>query len=153
MNTKMQASPLSLNHYQFLEFEIEPEPGYQSKPNMYPDIGGAEFKSRVTIGVREDDEEKDDFTVKLYLTATPKKKGGFPYHFKIGVQGFFTLREDFKVDDKQDFVLVNGATLLYGVLRDTLLNFTSRFEYSSVMIPTVNFLQLKGVLEKGCDEE
>lgn len=142
----MQPSPLSLDHYQLVEVEIRPENGYEAKADVYPDFDGADFESRIDFGSRADQvDEVRQFTVRLFLTGKPKEGGIFPYRFDLGVQGFFTVDPSVEPNKRIDFVLVNGAALLYGVLRDLLLTLTCRFENGPIMLPTVNFLNLKDV--------
>jgi len=124
--------------------EIKPVEGYVGEENSYPDIGGSVFESSVAVGGHKDNEEENDYTVKLYLKAEPKEEGSYPYSFEIGVQGFFSIEPEAKIkNNRKEFVLINGASMLYGISREMLLSLTSRFEHGAIMIPTVNFLNLK----------
>lgn len=138
----MKQSPLSLDHYHFIEISIVPEVGYISKEDVYPDFSDANFASKVGIGQPVDDEESDKFALRLIIEISPKSEGAFPYSIDIGVEGFFTIVDKKSVASVQDMVLVNGAAMLYGALREQIVTITSRFEYGALMLPTVNFLDM-----------
>lgn len=141
----MRQSPLQLNHYQLLEVIISPIDGYKATDdNMYPPIESAEIKANLEVGYPTDVENPDDFIVGLTLYVAPKEKNNFPYDITVGIRGFFSTLDDVVPDsEKQTFVAVNGASILYGVLRDFILSTTARFEFKSIMLPTVNFLDIK----------
>jgi len=44
----------------------------------------------------------------------------------------------------QDLVVVNGASLLWSAIREQVCNLTARMPAGAVMLPTVNFHDLKG---------
>ncbi len=48
-----------------------------------------------------------------------------------------------KLGDIQDLVVVNGASLLWSAIREQVCNLTARMPAGQVMLPTVNFHDLK----------
>ncbi len=142
----MKQSPLVLNDYQLLEIAIKPEAGYVSNGiDDYPDITNTDFRSSISVGVADGESDPRDYLLSLKLEIKPIEANAFPYSIEIAVQGFVTVIHDLPIDgfDREDFAAVNGIAILYGVLRDTLLASTSRFIHGAIMLPTVNFLDLK----------
>ncbi len=142
----MKQSPLILNNYQLLEITIIPEDGYVSNGlDDYPDIANTEFTSNIAVGTAEDEEDSRDYLLSLKLKIKPREKNVFPYFIEVAIQGHVTVVHDLPIEkfDRENFAVVNGSALLYGALRDTILALTGRFIYGEVMLPTVNFLDLK----------
>lgn len=142
----MKQSPLILNNYQLLEITVIPEDGYVSNGlDDYPDIANTEFTSNIAIGAAEDEEDPRDYLLSLKLRIKPREKNIFPYFIEVAIQGHITVVHDLPIEDfdRENFAVVNGSALLYGALRDTILALTGRFIHGEVMLPTVNFLDLK----------
>lgn len=54
------------------------------------------------------------------------------------------------MDDKEDLVRVNGTSVLWSAIREQVSSLTARMPAGTVLLPTVNFLDLrKKSLEKG----
>ncbi|MDH5572756.1 MAG: hypothetical protein OEY89_13400 [Gammaproteobacteria bacterium] len=142
----MNQSPISLNDYHLLDISIKHEEGYVSVgSDTYPDITDTVFTSTTSIGIPDGEDDPKDFLLGLNLKIEPKKADAYPYSVDISVQGYVTVLSDLPGEnfDRQEFALINGSSLLYGALRDTLLMLTSRCVHGAIMLPTVNFLDLK----------
>lgn len=141
----MQQSPLNLDHYHFLSVSVNHDENYKgSKSDLYPDISKAELNATISV-TNPLDEDKKEFGLRLQLSLKPKKEGGYPYIINISIEGFFTVLKDLKQEgfDRENFVAINGSAVLFGVLREMIMMLTSRFPAGPVMLPTVNFLDLK----------
>lgn len=59
-----------------------------------------------------------------------------------------------KLGDIQDLVVVNGASLLWSAIREQVCNLTARMPAGQVMLPTVNFhdLRRQGREQEGQDQ-
>lgn len=151
----MKPSPLTLHHYQLLEISIKPEEGYsQNEEDIYPDIAGADLTSDVGLGTPEGEDDPCDFSLRLNISLSPKEEGTFPYHVQISIEGFVSVVRELYSDelDRKKFVVANGTSILYGVIRETLLMMTPRFKGGAIMLPTVNFLDIVEQMEAEREE-
>lgn len=68
-----------------------------------------------------------------------------PYRIDVAVEGMVLVpRGAEKLAPPEDLVLVNGAVMLWSVVREQVLALTSRMRAGPVMLPTVHFHDLKG---------
>ena len=144
----MQPSPLKLVHYHLVELDIKPEEKFDPHTNQelgYPDFTNADFSAKIRLATPEGETDPYEFMVKLELEghAQKKKEGLFPYRFSIGAEGIVRYSGDKTLDDRKELVVVNGSAMLYGALREQLLSITGRFQHGPMMLPTVNFLDLR----------
>jgi len=138
----MLPSQVQLKHYHLTRVEIEPLRVPDSTADaLYPDFGDCTFSSKVGINVAQSDPNL--FRLSLDLEGAPEDKKHFPYRFLISAEGLFVLANDVAAQHQKDIVLVNGAAILYSALRDILLGITLRMPNGPIMLPTVNFLDLR----------
>jgi len=71
------------------------------------------------------------------LKTKPSKP--FAYTGKICVVGIIEAHPDIPEDKVQHSVQLAGASLLYGAIREMVLNITSRSAKGVLMMPTLNF--------------
>ncbi|RZA15916.1 MAG: hypothetical protein EOP10_25520 [Proteobacteria bacterium] len=153
----MNPSPLQLEHYELASLQIEPIEGYVAAAEAkYPSFDHADFESSVEFGQAERGDEAPNYLwgIKLRLRGEPKEGESFPYRFDVSVIGF--LNGEGLVESKhtlQDLVLVNGTSLLYGVLRDEVLRLTSRMRHGALLLPTASFHSLANTHGSGKTEE
>lgn len=141
----MRPAPVRLEHYHLTALSLTPDEDYS--PNfddgLYPRFSEADFSIRVRLGESEGDDDQR-YLVHLDLSGTPKESGKFPYTFTLGadaIVGFHGKKPDVEV--LRDLVLVNGASLLYSALREVLVSLSGRFPNGPMMLPSVNFLDLR----------
>jgi preprotein translocase subunit SecB len=104
---------------------------------------GVEITARVDFGWAEG--QQDDlrkFAIRLALQI-PNDESGVPYDVDLETIGYFDLLGDIAAEQREDIAKVNGANVLYGVLREVLFSLTARFPQGPVVIPTVNFFDLR----------
>lgn len=153
----MNPSALQLEHYELASLQIEPVEGYvATAESRYPSFSNADFESSVEFGQAERGDEAPNYLwgIKLRLRGEPKEGASFPYRFDVSVIGF--LNGEGLVEEKhtrQDLVLVNGTSLLYGVLRDEVLRLTSRMRHGALLLPTASFHSLAKTHGSGKTEE
>jgi hypothetical protein len=139
----MNHSALQLEHYELGSLHIEPVDGYVATgETKYPSFTNANFESSVEFGQAERGDDTPNYLwgIKLRLQAEPKEDAAFPYRFNITIVGF--LNGERLLEDKhsrQDLVLVNGTSLLYGAIRDEVLRLTSRMRHGPLLLPTSSF--------------
>lgn len=140
----MQPSQVRLEHYHLTALSITPIENYTPDfdGGLYPGFNNANFSIGVRLGEAEQNNEVQ-FMVRLDLSASPKKDASFPYEFDISAEAIVSFHG---IEDDpaklRELVLVNGASLLYGALREVVLTLTSRFPNAPVMLPSADFRTL-----------
>lgn len=140
----MHKSALQLEHYELAALQLAPVDEFAGNAEgQYPSFDNAEFKSDVEFGQAERGSESPNFLwgIKLRLRCAPKEGCSFPYRFDVSIVGFLN-GTDLKDDNRENLVLVNGTSLLYGALRDEILRLTSRMRHGPLLLPTAQFHSL-----------
>lgn len=137
----MRPSPVRLEHYHLTALSLNHVEEYTPSfdEGLYPRFTNAEFSIGVRLG-ETDGNADQQFLVHLDLAAKPKANASFPYQFALGGDAIVSFHGSDR-DPKmvRDLVLVNGASMLYGALREVLLSISSRFPNGPVMLPSADF--------------
>lgn len=144
----MNLSPLQLRHYKLQKLLIEPVSSWKKKPGddgEYPSSQGLQINAEVEVGKAKGN--PNAFGIRLTISASPEKSQ-YPYKFELGVEGFVEMIGMKDSPDKRDIAAVNGVSLLYGVLRETFLALTYRFDHGPAMLPTLHFQALRNAESK-----
>lgn len=143
----MLPSPLQLIDAVFLNFDVKP----RIDPNIF---GGREIFepfsfNRTNILTQIDqslaeDKTDENFTVLLVkLTIELKDEGENPppYVCNVSCVGYFAISKLAFPDETRriDTGVVNGASILYGMIREKIADFTARSWYGMMTLPTGNF--------------
>ncbi|HQC86498.1 MAG TPA: protein-export chaperone SecB, partial [Rhodoferax sp.] len=93
-----------------------------------------------------DEKEKySDFGVKLTLRVGPKEDAQAPYNIQVSVRGIVRMhltQVDGQAEERRVRALVNGASLLYGAVREMVSTITSRSAHGPLLLPSLNFQDL-----------
>lgn len=149
----MKLSPLQLKHYFLKEFELRTNPHANfddipsSELSPYPAFEGIELTNNISLNCGEDPEGegKPLFLITLSLVGKLAKDSSFPYEFSTVIEGVFIIGHDGDLDQRKQLVVVNGSSMLYGVLREQLLNMSSRFMYGPILLPSADFRSIKKI--------
>lgn len=143
----MRPSAVRLEHYNLTSLLIQPVEGYS--PNfdegLYPKFANADFDISVRLGEPVDDDD-DEYMIHLVLKASPKEGKPFPYTFSVGADAVLTYHGKRDNSERQEFILVNGTSMLYSAVREVLFSLTFRFPVGPMMLPSANFIDLKDEL-------
>lgn len=150
----MNPSPLDLSQYNLTALRIEavtrdsaPSPKISTDPVS---LKNAEVSASINFGVprgKRQQGKRPPFAVRLTVRVEPSEDEGkrqFPYRIEVGIQGFFFVIHSKDEADAQRLALVNGTSMLYGVIREIVLSNTLRFAAGPLMLPSVHFLDLAG---------
>lgn len=74
--------------------------------------------------------------------AAKKEKEFFPYLVAIKGRAFFTFKEPCPSEEADRVLRLNGASILYGLLRAQVAQITAQSVYGQFLLPTMNFLEL-----------
>jgi preprotein translocase subunit SecB len=78
----------------------------------------------------------------LTLTVHPGEGSTFPYDIEMEMLGVFNA-DGFKEAERHAMLLVNGASMLYGAMREMLMTITYRCMHGPVLLPSVHFIKLE----------
>lgn len=145
----MQLSRLRMEHYNLMELRIEPLVEADAIAlGSYADPSSGVFECEVGTHQAVFGDGETRFTVTLTLGMKPKDGDTkFPYRIAISLMGVFDGRQ-LDEQKREPLIAANGAALLYGVARDTILNLTSRCVAGPVMLPTVHFADVGKQVEE-----
>ena len=113
------------------------------------DFSGVRISCEVGHGdvERADGEELESsssmlVSIKFSILNTEGKKA--PYNVKVVATGIFTwIGKETAAEERRDLTVVNGASILFGAIREMVLNVTSRSMSGTMLLPSFNFLDNK----------
>jgi len=151
----MRASPLQLKHLLFTKVLVDPEVPFEEADTFKHgefSFEGVVFDVNLTTAQAAGQEaDPRDFMIKLHVGISNKKDTHAPYKIDIGVVGLFTVSEVILLEDRNNIVTVNGASMLYGAIREQVATLTSRSYLGSMVLPTMDFrdhIEKKVVVEE-----
>lgn len=145
----MSPTPLRLEHYFFTRVHLEANPEYVVAE------GGAPAQEDIDVGIRIEvlrhDEDPHRYQLTLTINKVTAREGRVPYNLDIQVVGLFSIDPDFKHDNIDRLVQVNGASMLFTATREHVLMVTGRGPWGPFQLPTVNFHWAISQAEKKTD--
>jgi preprotein translocase subunit SecB len=77
----------------------------------------------------------------LQIIMSCDKDKPFNYSGSVAIRGVFEIHPHFPENRREELIRVNGASLLYGAVREMILNITSRSLKGPFLLPTVSFIE------------
>jgi len=143
--TLMQPSKLQLQELFYLTIKVAARPGTTEDATGAPfDFNGVNIAEGVELSVI--DENKDDpklFALKLRIVIENKEGKSAPYDVDVEAAGIFAVIPSMPLAEREEFVLVNGCSVIYSAIRDQILTLTSRSARGPLVLPTVTFLDYR----------
>lgn len=144
----MRPSPLQLEEVRFLHVRVEP----REVPDLRDQF--AEHTKYVFTNTRfnttlehmfaedADDQPMSNFIVTLRVELPDEGEKPSPYVIDVKCVGYFAIsKKAFPDSEKRiDVGVVNGASLLYGTIREMILSITSRSWSGPLLIPSMSFM-------------
>ncbi len=145
----MQLSPLQLMEYTFDGVSVMPVDGYEADPAFAPGLvffpGKLAMSADTGLALLDEQEKYSDFGVRLTMRVGPKEGTQAPYNIQVSVHGtvrmHLTLAQG-QAEERRVRALVNGASLLYGAVREMVSTITSRSAHGPLLLPSLNFQDL-----------
>lgn len=145
----MQLSPLQLLEYTFDGVSVTPVDGYVADPEFSTGLvffpGKLAMSAETGLAVLGEEASYSDYGIKLTLRVAPKEDKQAPYNVQISVRGVVRmhLTQDVnQTEERRVRALVNGVSLLYGVVRELVSNITSRSAHGGMLLPSLSFADL-----------
>lgn len=124
-------SAIQLLNHQFAKIELYPTDA---------DSPQGPLEGTHTLSTRRSHNEDDSlWMAKLSLNFNHSDPGNpAPYTGSIDVVGTFKLHPDFPEDQRVKMVSMNAGAILYGAIRELVLNLTARSLHGMMNIPTID---------------
>lgn len=147
----MRLSPLQLQHSHFVGISLVAA-GQPTEPNdsPYPHIDAEDIKVEISLGEIADEPSRGEYILTIGV-SNGESKPGFPYRFAAQVEGFFELLSDEAQDDRKKLAVINGGSMLYGIIREQLLSLSTRHRNGPLLLPTLDFRALKELSKDGSE--
>lgn len=145
----MQLSPLQLLEYTFDGVSVMPVEGYVADPAFSPGLvffpGKLAMSADTGLALLAEEASYSDFGVRLTLRVSPKEDAQAPYIIQVSVRGVVRMhltQAAGQAEERRVRALVNGASLLYGAVREMVSTITSRSAHGPLLLPSLNFADL-----------
>lgn len=136
----MRPSPIQLMHVVYTRVNVSASGLDISESVIGFDFQGVRIKANVRCGLKEGQEaDPRDFLVTLGIVLENKEGKPTPYNIDVSLLGVFKVLPSLAPEKREDLVTVNGASILYGAIRETVLSLTSRFKPGPLTLPGMNF--------------
>jgi preprotein translocase subunit SecB len=147
----MKRSPLQLKHLLFQKVfvdaavtNMEDENEAEENEAIEFDFEGVSIDSNIDIKCQDEASIEPSCYVVHYAFRINNEEGKkCPYLIECIVSGLFEVVGKVPKEERETFVKVNGTTLLFGAIREQIASITSRSINGMLLLPTVNFLDLK----------
>lgn len=128
----MKPSPLQLERHFFTKVHLD--------ANLEADAAAVNtIDCEVEVGQSKDDPLR--FQVMLKLSLSPCDGRLPPYTGEFHAVGLFKVAETWPVSQRTQLVEINGASMLYGALREVIITLTARGPWPPVTLGSVSFVK------------
>jgi preprotein translocase subunit SecB len=138
----MRPSPIQLMHLVYKKVAVAENTDLMNKKpsGLGFDFEGVRLKANLGTGIKSGQEnDPRDFLIDLEISIDNKEGKPTPYVLNVAVLGIFKVLPSLPLEKRQDLLTVNGASILYGVIREMVLSLTSRFPSGPLTLPGMNF--------------
>lgn len=152
----MKASPVQLMQLMFKHVRVDFDPEHQAPQVINPltevfTFEGVSLYSEVGIGEADMNHERGRvYVVELRAVVdnapNPEvtNQRFAPYKIDVAAEGLILIPKGAEqVGDPVDLAAVNGASMLWGAIREQVTTITSRMRAGPVVMPSMNFHDLK----------
>jgi len=133
----MKVSPIQLTDYFLTDLRLSANPKFDAKQEVSISFDNFE----VTIEASHAPKSKRDWQICLKLNHQPPAGANVPYRFNAEIVGFLLVHPEFPEDRIERLVKTNGASMLFGALREIIRDSTARGPYSALFLPSTSFYE------------
>lgn len=127
-----------LEQYQIASVAVSGNEGFDGSLKSH----GGEITTAITVAAHKSDGRKYRLTLDVTVKADEKNRAaGFPYDVTIKGHAFFIFEEPCPLEEKDHFMHMHGAAILYGLLRAQVAQITAQSVNGQFLLPTVNFAE------------
>lgn len=142
----LAVSPIQMKHLAFKRMNVSAFDNPNETDAKWVedfDFQGVNVTTNTTIARSNEDNPEDPrnymLTIQLLILNEDGKK--CPYTVDIEAYAWFELLpKDMPIEKRDDFVHINGASVVIGAMREAILTMTARCVHGSLLLPTLRFL-------------
>jgi preprotein translocase subunit SecB len=128
-----------LDHYQIESVAVAQNEAFDSSLVVHT----GDISSAINIAPHLKEPGKYRLTLEVQVKPKSKKeKEFFPYGVSIRGRAFFSFKEPCLADQAEHTLRVNGAAILYGLLRAQVAQITAQSVHGQFLLPTMDFVEL-----------
>jgi preprotein translocase subunit SecB len=135
----LQPSPIELVQYFLACARFELNALYDPEKDLELRFRSIETK----VEASHTEENKRQWNIELHVSQHPAKGENFPYIFNFHVIGMVEVAPGVAEEKVADLAKINGASLLFGFVREQLRILSSAAPFGAIHLPSVSFLDLK----------
>jgi preprotein translocase subunit SecB len=135
----MQPSPIDLVHYFLGSVHFDLNPRFDPQ-------GGVELRFdsiKTTVDAHHNEDNFRQWNISIRVSQAPEKEENFPYAFDFHVVGMVEVAPGVPEDNVENLAKINGASLLFGVVREQLRILSGSGPFGPIILPSVSFIDLK----------
>lgn len=140
----MKRSPLQLMHSHFaglslVALDVAPESS-DANTSAYPEVPEGAVDTKVELGMPASDaDDPHQFLLRIGVSSAKSLPTAFPYRFAAQIEGVFRIEHDGDLNDRKRLVLVNGGSMLFGIVREQILTLSLRHKNGPLLLPSLDF--------------
>jgi preprotein translocase subunit SecB len=138
----MSQSPLQLDRYFFVKISLEANAKGDPK---------AVYNIEAKTDVSRDESQERHYLVSLTVRLTPLDEAQPCYVGEVVVMGYFQVHQDYPAEKCDKLVAMNGASMLYGAVREMVSNLSARGPWPMVVLAPMNFADLNRQEKSGIE--
>ena len=139
----MNLGPVSLDHYFVTELSVTAREAFDPESDSQARL--EEFTVNIDLSPAASIEAEENlWHINLSVHQQPSPESNFPYEFKVVLMGIFKCLAEIEDDtERERFMRINGASMLYGIVREVIRANTSRGPWGPIMVPTLSFYEAR----------
>lgn len=131
MQTPLKASPLTIEHHEFLSFHLDAS---EEESPQGP------IALKTSRRLERHPEHPRRWKVELDVGfGSSDESHATPYSGSISVAGWFSVSEGYPIERQQALIEVTAVSILYGACREMVASFTARSRHGMLSLPSVTF--------------
>lgn len=137
----MKPSRLQLLRYVASEMSCNANPAFNPEKAFDPAESQPSVKVSVNLAEKSPGAEANLWKLELTVAMAFTTGENVPYSFKVSLLGFFAFHSNStsNPETEEQFVRVNGSSMLYGAAREIVRSMTSRGPWEELFLPGVSF--------------
>ena len=141
----MKPSPIQLTEYFLIDLRLSANPKFDAKQDIPISFDNFE----INVEASPSPKGKRDWQISMKLNHQPPAEANVPYRFSAEIVGFFFIHPEFPEDRIDRLVKTNGASMLFGALREIIRDTTARGPYLALFLPSTSFYEPETKAEAG----
>lgn len=104
------------------------------------DFNGVNFRTTLEVGAPPSESEDDRaFIVSLGIVVDNSEGKAVPYKLDLNALGVIEVSDKVEKEARADLAAVNGASIIYGAIREVVTTLTSRCIPGPLLLPIMDF--------------